>query len=45
LARDNYSYNKYQKETAKKKKKEAKRQSKLDKKNIQDKPDPEQTSD
>ncbi len=35
LARDNYSYKKYQKELANKKKKEEKRQSKLDKKNIQ----------
>jgi len=35
LARDNYSYKKYQKELTKKKKKEEKRQSKLDKKNIQ----------
>ena len=34
LARDNYSYRKYQKELAKKKKKEAKRQRKLDKKNL-----------
>ena len=35
MARDNYSYIKYQKELAKKKKKEEKKQSKLDKKNIQ----------
>jgi len=35
LARDNYSYKKYQKELARKKKKEEKKQSKLDKKNIQ----------
>ena len=34
LARDNYSYKKYQKELAKKKKREEKEQSKLDKKNI-----------
>jgi hypothetical protein len=37
LARDNYSYRKYQKELAKKKKQEEKRQSKLDRKNIQTK--------
>ena len=35
VARDNYSYNKYQKELARKKKNEEKRQSRLDKKNIQ----------
>jgi len=35
LARDNYSYKKYQKELANKKKKEEKRQGKLDKKNMQ----------
>ena len=35
MARDNYSYNKYQKELARKKKREEKRQSKLNKKNIQ----------
>ncbi len=35
LARDNYSYKKYQKELTKKKKKEEKKQSKQDKKNIQ----------
>ena len=34
LARDNYSYKKYQKELAKKKKNEKKKQRKLDKKNI-----------
>jgi hypothetical protein len=44
LARDNYSYKKYQKELARKKKKEEKRQSKLDKKNIQTKADSEQAS-
>ena len=44
LARDNYSYRKYQKELAKKKKKEEKKQSKLDKKNLQVKADSEQTS-
>ena len=37
MARDNYSYKKYQKELAKKKKKEEKKQSKLDKKNIETK--------
>ena len=35
LARDNYSYKKYQKELARKKKREEKQQSKLAKKNIQ----------
>ena len=44
LGRDNYSYQKRQKELAKKKKKEAKKQSKLDKNNIQPVEDPEQTS-
>ena len=44
LARDNYSYKKYQKELANKKKKEEKRQSKLDKKNMQAKADPEKAS-
>lgn len=34
LARDNYSYKKYQKELAKKKKNDEKRQRKLDRKNI-----------
>ncbi|MDP8253334.1 MAG: hypothetical protein P9X27_02935 [Candidatus Kaelpia aquatica] len=42
MAKDNYSYQKYQKELAKKKKKAEKKQSKLDKKNIQDKADLEQ---
>ena len=41
MARDNYSYKKYQKELAKKKKKDEKIQSKLDKKNIQVKTDSE----
>ena len=45
LARDNYSYRKYQKELAKKKKREEKKQRKLDKKNIQAKIDSDQTSD
>ncbi len=44
LARDNYSYKKYQKELTKKKKKEEKKQSKLDKKNIQAKADSGQAS-
>ena len=44
LARDNYSYKKYQKELAKKKKKEEKKQNKLDKKNIQTKTDSEEAS-
>lgn len=35
MAQDNYSYKKYQKELAQKKKREAKIQRKLDKKNIQ----------
>ena len=35
MARDNYSYKKYQKELAKKKKTEEKKQRKLDKKDIQ----------
>ena len=44
LARDNYSYRKYQKELKKKKKKEKKEQRKLDKKNMQAKTDSEQVS-
>ena len=36
MARDNYSYRKYQRELTKKKKKEAKLQRKLDKKNQPD---------
>ena len=44
LVRDNYSYKKYQKELAKKNKKEEKRQSKLDKKNMQTKADSGQAS-
>ena len=44
LARDNYSFSKRQKELAKKKKKEKKQQKKLDKKNMQDGADSEQTS-
>ena len=34
MARDNYSYKKYQRELAKKKKREEKQQGKLDKKNA-----------
>lgn len=54
MARDNYSYRKYQRELAKKKKKEAKLQRKLDKKNeplaedagqVPSAPVPEQSSD
>jgi len=41
LARSNYSFNKRQKELARKKKKEQKRQNKLDKKTIK----PEEDSD
>ena len=44
LAKVNYSYQKHQKEMAKKKKKEEKKQSKLDKKNIQSNANSEQTS-
>lgn len=43
LARDNYSYKKHQKELARKKKKEAKLQSKLAKKNVQASAAQEQT--
>jgi len=42
MARDSYSYNRYQKELAKKKKQEEKLQRKLDKKNLQAKESPEQ---
>ena len=42
MARDNYSYKKYQRELAKKKKKEEKMQRKLDKKNAQLSGNPEQ---
>jgi len=44
LARDNYSYKKYQKELAQKKKREEKLQSKLAKKNAQASADQEQVS-
>jgi len=43
LARDNYSYKKYQKELANKKKQEEKRQNKLAKKNAQTEAGPERT--
>jgi len=42
LARDNYSYKKYARELAKKKKKEEKLQRKLDKKNVKSDEEPEQ---
>ncbi|MFC1624343.1 hypothetical protein ACFL28_03395 [Candidatus Omnitrophota bacterium] len=44
MARDNYSYRRYQKELAKKKKREEKKQRKLDKKNMQAKADSGETS-
>jgi len=44
LSRDNYSYKKYQKELALKKKKEEKLQSKLAKKNLQASTDQGQAS-
>ena len=44
LARDNYSYQKYRRELAKKKKKEEKMQRKLDKKNIRSNENPGQVS-
>ena len=44
MARDNYSYQKYKREQAKKKKKEEKIQRKLDKKNAQLKEGLEQIS-
>lgn len=40
MARDNYSYKKYQKELAKKKKADEKKQRKLEKKNMQAQPGP-----
>jgi hypothetical protein len=42
LARDNYSYKKYQKELARKKKAEEKKQRKLDKKAMEATPEPGQ---
>lgn len=44
MAKDNYSYAKFQKELAKKKKREEKKQRKLDKKNLEAKTDQEQIS-
>ncbi|MBI4706400.1 MAG: hypothetical protein HY761_00540 [Candidatus Omnitrophica bacterium] len=44
LTRDNYSYKKYQKELAKKKKMEEKKQRKLEKKAAEAAPEPEQVS-
>jgi len=44
LARDNYSYKKYQKELARKKKQEDKKQRILAKKNVQASADQEQAS-
>lgn len=44
MARDNYSYQKYKREQAKKKKKEEKLQRKLDKKNAQAKEGLEQVA-
>ena len=44
MARDNYSYQKYRRELAKKKKKEEKMQRKLDKKNRQPGEAPDQIS-
>ena len=43
MARDNYSYKKYQRELAKKKKREEKIQRKLDKKNAELKENPQTT--
>jgi hypothetical protein len=45
MAKDNYSYKKYQKELAKKKKAEEKKQRKLDKKAIGSAPEPAQAPD
>ena len=45
MARDNYSYNKYKRELAKKKKKEEKLQRKLDKKNKSPEETPAQPPD
>ena len=44
MARDNYSYKKYARELAKKKKKEEKLQRKLDKKNTKSAEEPGQVS-
>lgn len=45
MARDNYSYQKYKRELAKKKKKEEKMQRKLDKKNAKSGEGPDQVAD
>ncbi|MDP3791335.1 MAG: hypothetical protein Q8R38_04760 [Candidatus Omnitrophota bacterium] len=45
MARDNYSYKKYQRELAKKKKREEKEQKKLEKKNAQSKEEEGQAPD
>jgi len=45
LAKPNYQFEKRQKDIAKKKKNEEKRQRKLDKKNVQSSENPEQTLD
>ena len=45
MARDNYSYQKYKRELAKKKKREEKEQRKLDKKNTQPKEEQGQAAD
>ncbi len=45
LARDNYSYKKYQKELARKKKAEEKKQRKLEKKAMEAAPESEQVPD
>jgi hypothetical protein len=44
LARDNYSYKKFQRELAKKKKVEEKKQRKLEKKTMEATPEPGQAS-
>jgi len=44
LAKPNFQYEKRQKDIAKKKKQEEKRQRKMDKKNIQPKENPDQSS-
>ncbi len=45
MARDNYSYKKYQRELAKKKKLEEKKKRKLERKNMQAQAEPGQASD
>lgn len=44
MAKDSYSYNRYQKELSKKKKQEEKNKRKLDRKNLLTKGNPEQGS-